>query len=112
MTAVRFAFLWSLAVLAACLISMPDLGTAPSAIPQIDKIAHVLFFFGVGALWLRAYPHRGWTILVGGLVFGASIELLQGLLPVTRTPDLLDVVADVVGTVLGVATMRVLARAS
>lgn len=95
------ALLWSLGVLAACSIpgnDLPDVRLLPFS---QDKWIHVALFVGVGWLWLRAFPDRLWTILLGGVAFGIGIEVWQTLLPIGRSAELLDVVADVIGLVLG-----------
>ena len=97
----RHALLWSLAVLAAC--SVPG-----SGIPEVsflplshDKWIHAAMFAGIGWLWLRAAPDRLWTIALGGVAFGLGIEVWQTALPIGRTADPLDALADIVGLGVG-----------
>jgi VanZ family protein len=108
---VRRLFLWGPPVILMGLIfylsSLPDPGRLPRGIS--DKSAHFWAYAALGALWLRA--------LVGGravqvtlqrfllasfatALYGASDEIHQRFVP-GRSPELLDVIADSVGAVIG-----------
>jgi VanZ family protein len=67
-----------------------------------DKVEHmaayVLLAFFFGAL----LPRRDYKFLfLALLAFGGAIEIAQGLMKLGREADLMDLVADVVGTVIG-----------
>ncbi len=100
------------AVLAAVgALGAPWLGTVHRA--QVEAVANVLLFVPVGALANLALPRRG-PVLPVFLGAGTSmlVELAQTAVP-GRVPDLADVAANTVGTVLGVAltaVLRVLSR--
>ena len=100
------AVLWSLAVLAACSVPGPDLPDVGDVVLGTDKWAHALLFAGVGWLWLRAYPGKAWAVALGGTAYGIAIEGWQAALPIGRSGDPLDVVADVVGLAAGIAAAR------
>ena len=93
------AIAWSIIMLIGCLTphdQMPDELTTWN-----DKSLHILIFAPFTLLWMLA----GWqtrTALLGGLFFGVLIEALQYVLPINRSADWKDVVADCIGTVLGV----------
>lgn len=77
----------------------------PTFPPGTDKVVHAaLFAVPVFlALWLR----RPWVVLL--LVAHALVaEPLQGLLTTTRSPEVLDLVANLVGVLLGVVAARAL----
>lgn len=65
-----------------------------------DKLNHVLAFAGPCFAGLSARAGRGWrsagTLALGLLLWGASLEGLQGLLP-PRSAEWLDLLADAVG---------------
>lgn len=77
-----------------------------------DKVEHVsayvLLAFFFGALMARR-DHK--FLFLALLAFGGAIEIAQGLMKLGREADLLDLVADVVGTVIGlVLTLTPLGR--
>jgi VanZ family protein len=72
-----------------------------------DKIQHVIAFGGVAFWGLLAFSQSPKATLFGLAVFGALMEVLQGILTTTRQPSVYDWLADVVGLLLawGVAVM-------
>lgn len=79
-----------------------------------DKLNHVLAFAGpafagLAALRTRHWPPVGW-LCTALLVWGAALELAQGLTP-PRQPSLGDWLADAVGLAVGMATYALAARA-
>lgn len=105
--------LWGPVVLLMALIftvsSMPDPGSLPGGVS--DKTGHVAAYAVLGALVLRALA-RGWRgdVTVArcaaaagfAALYGVTDELHQMLVP-GRTAELMDVAADAVGAVCGVA---------
>lgn len=79
-------------------------------IPYYDLYVHFALFFGVGGSW-RFAGLGTWGTLAGGTALGIVSELVQGVLPWPRTPDVLDVAADTAGLVAAVAVMALVARA-
>jgi VanZ family protein len=76
-----------------------------------DKLEHVAAYAGLMA-WFGGMFRRTSQLKVGValVVLGGALELLQGLTP-TRTPDVLDLAADTVGVLIGLAlSMTVLTR--
>ena len=71
---------------------------------QYDKLGHFTLFFGwtffFGLLILSFKETRTNLLLVFlvGSFFGITIEILQGVLPFGRTPDVGDAIADILGT--------------
>ena len=71
---------------------------------QYDKLGHFTLFFGwtffFGLLILSFKETRTNLLLVFivGSFFGITIEILQGVLPFGRTPDMGDAIADILGT--------------
>ncbi|MGQ0712955.1 MAG: VanZ family protein [Gemmatimonadaceae bacterium] len=93
--------LWAALILV--LTSIPSPPEAPGGIPHLDKVVHLLMYAGLGWLVGRALRTRRPIALAGALaaiaIFGGLDEWHQGFF--TRTPDLVDWVADVFGASLG-----------
>ena len=102
----RIAF-YGTGALVAALSLVPSASLPPTSIG--DKVEHVIAY-GVLGLLGAAGSTRGVTRVILGLVaFGIAIELLQTFSP-GRSPDLLDVVADIVGSGLGCGAAIALRR--
>ena len=85
-------------ILALC--SIPGASLPRARLVSADKLAHVVMFAAFGWAWLRAFPARTGAILAGGTAFAVLTEAWQHALPIGRTGDPADAVADVVGLVL------------
>lgn len=89
-----------------CLAVVLVLALLPPRIPMPstgwDKVNHALAFLALAVLGYRAYPRRAALLLLGLLAYGGAIELLQGL-TAYRSAEWLDVVADGLGALLGLA---------
>ncbi len=97
--ALRMCFGIALAlVLAVSLWPMPE---PPPINTGWDKTDHVAAFVVLGLLGLPSWPHDRVRVLVGLLVYGGLIEVLQGF-TVYRQADWRDWVADAVGVGLAV----------
>jgi VanZ family protein len=66
------------------------------------------FFFGI-VRFLKG-NFKLMVIFAGGTLFGIAIEVLQHLLPTGRSPELLDLVADIAGTVAAVILLYILSK--
>lgn len=92
------AISWTIILFIGCAIpgnEMPDLSHGR------DKWIHLVGFAPFGLLWCFSGRRQSW-VLVAGLVFGLLIEIYQGVMPIGRSFDLLDALADTVGTALGI----------
>jgi hypothetical protein len=103
------ASLWAVLVI---ILSLTSPGFAAELrwtdLAGFDKIAHLLFYC-VFALWViygffrlpLRYPFAGlWTILIC-ILFGVGMELLQGWMRVGRQFEYLDILANVLGVLIG-----------
>ena len=81
-------------------------------IRSIDKIAHVCMYGGLElVIWieyLRHHTNLNWVkILVFGIIFpivlGGVMELAQMILTKQRSGDWFDLIADVIGVLVGAA---------
>ncbi len=73
-----------------------------------DKTLHFLAYLGLSLLIAVCVRPRGWTylwLLLGLAAYGALDELLQ--IPVQRTADVVDWLADVAGVAVGLAAYAV-----
>lgn len=108
LTISRFRLLFWLCALAVMVLSLLPPST-PLPTTGWDKTNHLLAFSVLAVLGLRAWPARRWRVLVGLVVYGALIEVLQGMSG-DREPSWLDLLADTIGIALGLGVEAALAR--
>lgn len=103
------AAVWSVIVVALLWMPLPA-SEGPKL--HLDKVAHAGAFGLIGALWHAALGIRlrATMILLAGVAFAAMTELVQGLLPWSRTPETADLLADAAGLCVGVLVVRRLRR--
>jgi VanZ family protein len=97
--------IWAVLVVAAS--SIEDLQTTAGGLEFRDKLAHFGEYFVFGWLVARCFDGEGWsarrhflwTLLIGAWL-GTLDEFYQGFVP-GRERDVLDLLADVVGTAAG-----------
>jgi VanZ family protein len=92
----------------------PSVPRVPLAIEWADKVEHAIVFSLVAYCYMRAARHIWPQALpsllrvraaFGAVALGASLEILQALVP-HRTAELLDLVADAVGALIALVAMR------
>ena len=116
-----FIYFWLWPVLIALMIffgSSLSNPPVPVAFTGTDKLIHVLAFIPLGFLVLRAMnahcPKKKWISIVFSFIlctfYGVSDEVHQLFVP-GRNPDAVDVLADAIGTILGIATYIIIVRA-
>ncbi len=91
----------------------------PDLIPQrplFDKLLHFLAYFILGILFFRAYRTLSVKIshnilifisISSSILYGISDEIHQHFVPL-RQADLMDVLADALGSVFGILIYRLL----
>ncbi|WP_165698024.1 VanZ family protein [Flavobacterium nackdongense] len=109
------ALFWSGVILFFCLENAKDIPQI--SLPYIDKFVHLVFHFVFTTLWFLYFKKR-WNssnysnslILSFGfsLVFGISIELLQQYVTLTRSADVIDVLANTIGASLAIISIILL----
>ncbi|HLT48686.1 MAG TPA: VanZ family protein [Rubricoccaceae bacterium] len=97
--ALPLALLWTLALVVG--LSLPGDELPDLSVLSADKLLHAGAFFGLGVLWLWAYPRAAGRILAAGLAFAVLSEVYQHLMPIDRLFSLYDALADAVGLALG-----------
>lgn len=99
------AIIWTVLIFIACL--MPGNDVPDVHIPMIDKYVHFIIFAGFSFLWLctikNAGLRSGVIIFLLSVATGYLVELLQGSgITRGRSYDLMDVLADAIGGIIGV----------
>ena len=107
-----FAVIWLLLV--TCLLCTPG-----AKLPKItwgdkiwfDKWVHIFLFMILVILWSKAYSHTKniqrdsrnifFKIMVVGCLYGIAIEIVQKYFIPFRSFDLMDIIADGIGCVIG-----------
>lgn len=77
----------------------PESGV-PSAPPGTDKLVHLALF---AALAVSGFRIPQIPLLIGLICYAGLSEVLQGVLPLGRSGDVLDALVDVLGVVAGFA---------
>jgi len=106
-----FAIIYTLAVAYISLIplsnyNLPNFNMA-------DKIVHVLLYFFLTFIWLRAYPlflKIKWTYLSIIIAWGILIEFLQAFVVTGRSGDFFDALANSLGSILGLYAFSLLSQ--
>ncbi len=104
-----------IAILYSCFISflffIPSQNLPNVHFSALDKIVHILIYFILVNLWmLYLYIRNGFQfknkwgliLLLSVLLYGIIIEILQGLLTISRSADIFDVVANLIGSFIGI----------
>lgn len=102
------ALLWTTAVSYLCLISANQI-PMPKLEKNFDKIGHLIFHFGITALWFLYFKKKSGKTksallkaFLFSLFFGIAIEISQAIFTSTRSADVLDVVANSFGALLAI----------
>lgn len=76
-----------------------------------DKTAHFVAFAGFAIVWLLVKADY-LKVIIAGIAFGIFIEFWQGILPESfhRSYEVLDMIADGVGTLIGCAGFWLVGR--
>lgn len=108
------AIIWTLLIFVACLL--PGNEFPEVDVPFIDKWVHLVIFAGFSFLWLAVWAPatavNALGIFIAAGLVGYLVECLQGSGWVSgRSYDLMDVIADAVGGLLGIGLFFLLQRA-
>lgn len=111
------ALFWTGLILYFCLKNANELKQIE--IPNFDKFIHIVFHFVFTSLWFlylkkklvrSSYYRLMFFSLLGSFVFGIAIELMQQYFTTTRSADIFDVLANLVGAILAAFSMFLLNR--
>jgi VanZ family protein len=107
MVPLRHPRLWlamSVALVAAIVYSSlaPDFELPVPTPDGFDKVEHFTAYCGL-ALWFTGlYPRaRYWQVVTGLLALGLAVEIAQGTMQLGRSADVLDMLANAVGVLVG-----------
>ena len=110
--------LWTLVILILCCMPGNKFPHLKYAFPiPIDKMVHFILFFVLGLLLLRAlngldvytsFSRAGIYTIMYCLAYGILIELLQGFVFTSRSAEIMDALADLIGSCAGVIIYRTL----
>ncbi len=96
-----WAALWALLILVLCAIPGRDLPQVEwLEILQFDKWVHASLFFILFYLFARAGVLR-WIVFASCVIYGALLEVMQDLVFVDRSFDILDEIANSFGAMMG-----------
>lgn len=83
---------------------------------QYDKLGHFAlffgwtFFFGLMVLSFKEANTNLLFVFIMGTLFGIAIEVLQGVLPYGRSPNIGDAIADIIGTFFATMILYLIKR--
>src|SRR5690606_11336807 len=108
---------WMVFITLLSLISFKESGLLPSLnIPHLDKLVHLGFYFGTTVLGILSVRERtkgtvslqkAMLWVVGfAVLYGIIIEVLQSTYTLDRKGDILDVLANSFGALLGFLLMK------
>lgn len=107
------ALFWTAVVTVACLASISDVPDVDLGVENADKLVHFTFYAVFAVLWfsyLKMFVtnHKKLYILVFSfsVSFGIIIEICQSLFTETRQADVVDAVANTLGTLLGLLLLK------
>ena len=93
---------WTLVACVVILSLMPG-----QKLPQVgvsDKVEHALAYAALTLWFTGVYPRSSYLrVAMGMFALGIGLEIAQGLLPFGREMEVLDIVANSIGVLLGIA---------
>lgn len=105
------AIFWTAAITWLSLISFDSVPSVSISIPGKDKVVHFVFYFVFVVLWSKALnsgeKKQHLVLLLVAITYGIIIEAFQDIFTLTRTAEFLDVVANSIGAISGIAFLRV-----
>jgi VanZ family protein len=103
------AILWTIFIMV--LLTIPGKSIPSVSIFEFDKLIHAGLFFVLTVAWLRAvagrYVYKAVLVVGAILIFSFVSEWFQEVLPIGRTADVFDAVADSIGALIGLATWSI-----
>ena len=98
------------------LIGLPGYSFPNNELFSADKFIHFGLYFVLSFLWMQAFIKQtsipmlrfegGYYTLLIGILYSGLTEILQGVLFIQRSPDLVDYLANSAGTVAGFLFFR------
>ncbi|WP_299015391.1 VanZ family protein [uncultured Polaribacter sp.] len=101
-SSIVFAIIITLVIVYLSLIKIPKQNVIN--FNNLDKVQHSIAYFFLSVAWLFTFykkPSKKTIVVILCIVFGIVIEVLQEILTAYRTGDLLDIIANSFGILLG-----------
>jgi VanZ family protein len=111
------AFLWTLAIAVACLVSMNEVPNV--TVYGKDKTVHAFFYFVFSILWFLflskempkwTFVQKALFVIISSFLYGGIIEISQGQFTDTRKADVYDVIANVSGSIVGILVLYLMTK--
>ena len=103
MKAIIVLSIWVIIVTILSLI--PDNNVYEKLFPFQDKVLHIIFYLVMTFLLRRIFADKQKTLLFKAIIpasfYGFSMECLQGILNTGRHFDYYDIIANIIGSLLG-----------
>lgn len=108
------ALFWTGIILYFCLIKASDIPQLAIEIPYLDKLVHAFLHFVFTVLWFLYFKKKignlkNYKLLLISLAlsffFGIGIELMQKFFTVSRSADIFDVIANLIGASTAVVSI-------
>ena len=83
---------------------MPTNVDSVPPIPHLDKLIHVIFYLGFSWLLgrlIKGQPYMVWKVLIPTVCYGILMEGLQDALEMGRHFDIFDIIANIIGALIG-----------
>ena len=89
-------------------LSLIKVGKQPISIKYLDKIEHSIAYFTLALSWLLALKNKVKIaiIIIGCVVYGILIEVLQGTITSYRTADFYDIIANTIGILIALLIFK------
>lgn len=102
------AFIWTIFILVASLLPKGAMnGSGLLDIPHLDKFSHVVMYALFVFLWSKLLSHKAGRVKGARIAFYVSIllgllmEVLQFSMDMGRHFDILDIIANIIGSIIG-----------
>jgi VanZ family protein len=110
--------IWAIFILVVCLMPTHSLPSYP--IFGIDKLVHIFLYSVLAILQITGFEkqiafnflnkYSIQTVIIFGILFGLTIEILQGTVFVARSFEVYDIIADGIGSGFGVVASKLVYR--
>lgn len=99
--------IWMIIVLV--LSTMPSSAVSKASflgIPNLDKIAHFVMYFIFALLASLAFKLTNWQIFFLVFCYGLLMECVQHYFLTNRYFEIFDIIANIIGTIVGIMLIR------
>ena len=101
------------------ILSLMESNYVPRSLSAQDKLLHGAMYLFLAVSWMapvaRTFPSRFMPYLwvwSGVVVYGALMEILQRFCTLTRSGEMADLYADMIGALIGVALVAIICKLS